>query len=338
MILPNAVKKASETSEAIQKQLRDGKPDDQAGTTSQETPLPNSQDTLPNETVVTQTQKPVDTPTDPAPKEDEETYKQRYHTLKGKFDSEVPRLQHDVRNLSLSVSELQNKNEQLMEAANNQITKDPLVDDQGKTLDPEAFKQYGDEFGSLVETIQSVQAENATLKGQIQQLSGDVTQSKEGAERQRQTDHEVYMGNVKRGVAQLNADFETLNTDPAFLNFLRQHPLNESESRLIKLNRAEASLDLDSAVEIFKEYLGTVTPQPQDIPNPPAPNLQPAPQNTGTDLNPPAPSQNTRTWNRKEISLFYKDKAAGKYSGREDEANALEADIYLAQAQGRVVA
>jgi len=338
MQLPNAVKKAAENSEAMAKQLREGKPQDRYGTTPQVgTPKDGQRETLPKK-VDDQTNKPADTPQNSQtqqPKEDEETYKQRYFTLKGKFDSEVPRLQQDVRNLQQYLSDLKKENEQLMEAANNPNNKDPVNEGKSSSLDPEVFKEYGEDFGALVETIQTVQAENKTLKKELSRLSGDVSQSRESQQARVYND---YLGQVKAQLSSgFNVEFDTINSDPNFLNFLRQHAGNESEPRFAKLKKAEANCDLPSTMAIFKEYLGNPSRQNgQD--NLPAPNLQPNPKNTGTDLNPPAPAASTRTWTRKSIAQFYKDKTAGMFNGREDEAKLLEQDIFLAPQQGRVVA
>ncbi len=320
MELPSAVKRAADRSEAIQKQLKEGKPKDQGTTPVNGTPA--SSDTLPDKTVVQQTPAP-DTPQQQ--KGDEETYKQRYFTLKGKFDAQVPRLQQDLRDLQHTVSDLQNKNTQLSEAANNQNNKDPV---DVEALDPEAFASYGEEFETLVKTIQTLQTQNKSLADQVTRLSGDVTQDRETKAKKA---YEGYINEVRQKVEAMNVNFDVLNNDPAFLNYLRQYPENEFEPRLAKLRRAEAAHDLIATIAIFKEYLGKSTPS-----NTPKPNVQPAPGNPGTDLNPPIPAQSTKIWTRAEISNFYKDKSNGKYAGREDEAKALEMDIFQAPRQGRI--
>ncbi|WP_300456639.1 hypothetical protein [Desulfobacula sp.] len=324
MTLPDAVRKAAERSEAIQKQLREGKPQDQPGTPPLDgDPQPGQRDTLP-EQVVQQTQKPVDTP-------EPEHYKDKYLTLKGKFDAEVPRLHQEIRNLQSSVSELQTKNAQLTEAGNNQNVKDPTVDE-GDPLNPDDFTQYGDDFGKLINTIQTLQAQNKELTEQISQISGDVSKDRETDAK---TKYENYLSQVKQAITQKGESFDALNTDQNFLNFLRQFPEHEFESRHAKLQRAEANRDLQATIEIFDEYLGSQSKEKP--PDTPKPNIQPAPNNTGTDLNPPT-QQSARTWTRKQIAQFYTDKAAGKFRGRDDEAKALEADIFLAPTQGRIVA
>ncbi len=325
MELPNAVKKAAEKSEVMQKELKKGKTQYlQQGTPPQQNPQ-EDRDTLPK------TQTELNQKPDAKPKDDEETYKKRYLTLQGMYDAQIPRLQQEIQDLKNSMSDLQEKNTQLKEAEKNLNEKNST---ENAELDPEVFKEYGDEFGSLVETIQQMKIENTSLKDQVQQLTGDMSQNKEIQEKQVRNSYDTYIDSVKRELAKRSVDFEVLNTDHKFLNYLRQYPEGENESRHAKLKRAEARQDLAATVEIFEEYLGKPAPPS------PKPNIQPLPHNTGADIDPPAPLQNNRTWSRKEIGQFYVDKAAGRYRGKEEEANRLEQDIFLAQTDGlgRIVA
>lgn len=315
MQVPNAVKEAGEKADSLQKSLTEGKPDKEGTTPADGTPA--APDTSPDSQKPEVKAKPEEKPVD---------YQQKYQTLKGKFDAENPRLHQEIRQLQQTVSELQRQNEQLMEAAENQKQKESKVED---GLDPKDFAEYGEEFESLVETIKNLQTQNAELKTQVNQVSGD-------AQQQAQVSYAVYIDQVKNVVStELNSNFDELNQDPAFLNFLRQYPENGTESRHAMLQRAEASRNLKATIDIFKEYLGNISqakPEPQ-----PPPNIQPASQSPGTDINPPE-QQNTQVWSRTEISAFYNDLNNGKFKGREDEAKAYEQDIYLAQKQGRIVA
>jgi len=315
MNLPSAVKKAGERADSLQKNL--GKPKE--GTTPiNGTPVDTSPDS----------QKPdVKTPDNPQSNDKTVDYQQKYQSLKGKFDIENPRMHQEIRELQRTVSDLHTKNSELMEAANNPKQKESEV----AGLDPKDFAEYGEEFESLVKTIQNLQTKNAELQGQVEKVSGD-------AQQQSQNDYAVYMDQVKNVVStELNSNFDQLNNDPAFLNFLRQFPENGQESRHVMLQRAEAGKNLKATIDIFKEYLGNIS---QAKPNPdpqPQPNVQPPANNTGTDIKPPT-LQSTQTWSRAEISAFYNDLNNGKFKGRDDEAKAYEQDIYLAQTQGRIVA
>ena len=323
MSLPTAVKKAGDRADALQEGLNKEKPqENKEGTTPVDgTPAIDNRDT----SLDSQTPE-VKTPETPPSKDNDADFQQKYQTLKGKFDAEMPRMHQDLRDLKQTVSDLQFKNSELMSAANNQTPKESTVEG----LDPKDFAEYGEEFEGLVKTIQTLQNQNAELKGQVEQVSGNVKQ-------QADNDYTVYMDQIKKTLStELKVDFDQLNNDPAFLNFLRQYPANGQESRHAQLQRAEASRNLPATIDIFKEYLGNINPAKQ--PDPVIqPNIQPTSQPPGTDVNPPA-QQSTTMWNRAEISAFYQDVSSGKFKGREDEQKAYEQDIYLAQKQGRIVA
>ncbi len=331
MSLPKAVQEAAARSEALAKQLREGKPQaEEAGTTSpeqkpDETPDGDNRDTLPTQAQ----QKPPQDPQPPQPKEDEETYKQRYFTLKGKFDSEIPRLRHENQRLNTVVQDLQNQIVQLQDqpAANS---KQP-GDDPEPGLNADAFEEYGPEFEALARTVQALQQENSRLRGRIENLSGDFQQTQEQTAA---TARQNYMGQVVSHVAKAGVDFQNLNTDSQFLNWLRQFPDGEFESRHDKLRRAEANMDLEATKGIFDEYLGK--PQAPEQPKQPMPNIQPSTSTPGTDVNPPNPAVNERQWTRADISKFYEDKIRGVYNGREEEARAIEMDIHSAAGEGRI--
>lgn len=324
MEYPAAVKAAAAKADALQKQLAEGKPaDQQAGTTppnTDGTPAPTQADTLPKP--VEQTLKQSDT----------QDFKDKFFTLKGKYDAEVPRLHQEIKNLTATVSQLQEQ----LQTANTKQSEDHAED--GKSIDPnkeammkEAFLDMGDEFSTLVEVIQSLKQQNADLKNELTRLSGDVQTEKEAKVQER---YSAYRGRVEQEVARMGADFEKLNTDRNFLNWLRQYPDGETESRLAKLRRAESQMDMSSTVAIFRAYLGRQ--QPQAKAGPSQPNLQPPATNTWSDQAPPSAS--TRTWTRADIAQFYKDKAQGKFRGRDEEMNAIEADIFAAQTTGRIAA
>lgn len=326
MSLPKAVQDAAKRSEELVKQLREGKPQDQdQGTTSQEqpneTPQDPDRDTLPTPEDKQQTQ------AQQKAKEDEETYKQRYLTLKGKFDAQVPRLQQDNQRLNAIVADLQTQVKQLQDTASAN-TQNNNGDDRS-TIDADAFEEYGPEFSSLAKTVQILQQENTRLKEQVQDLSGDFQlQRQNDSEQARQN----YMGQVVSHVSQLGQDFNVLNSDKKFLNWLRQFPDDEDESRHSKLLRAEEEMDLEATKKIFDEYLGK--PQKSDKPKQ-QPNIQPDLRTTGTDSSPPK-TNDKKIWTRAEISGFYAKKMKGFFRGKDEEAHAIEADIHAASGEGRI--
>lgn len=352
MELPSAVKAGAEKAEALQKQLANPKPqDNQDGTTPQSDAQPvdgtsnDGRDTSQVADAQNQTPKadtpPVETQQDDAkpPEDTEETWQQRFLALQGKYNAEVPRLNLELRNLQNAVSVLQTENKQLKEAANSK----PPIDQNGNdnpAIDPQEFSEYGPEF---VQAFEKLQAENNQMKEKLNGLVSDVQSQQPEPQPASAGNYNNYMNQVIIEVAKLGANFDNMNTDAGFLGWLKEIPVGMTEPRVASLRRAESLRDVVSTVKIFEEYLGTTTtveqqPAGGETPQTPAPvaqpNIQPAPSNTGTDNNPPV--QNQKIWSRAEIKKFYADKAAGVYRGRDEEATALEQDIFLAQQQGRV--
>jgi len=303
MSLPASVVAAKEKAEAIQKQLnepaqkQEGKPD-----------------TAPAQPKDTEPKKP-DTP----------DYKDRYQTLKGKYDAEVPRLQSEVRNLQEQMLTLRQENESLKKAEPEK-TKDPPQED---SLNYDELDAYGPEFRKLGETLTAVVKRNEQLEAEIQKLNGSVESVQQASVKDA---YEKFLDKVRSEVSGMGGNFDTLNTDPAFLAWLHQVPPGSQYQRMALLNDAERRHDVVQCRAIFKEYIDT-QPKDQGKKDPP-PNVQPPPS---PDPGNPGDQPSGKQWTRKDIKQFYADKAAGKYAGREDEAKTIEQDIFAASGQGRVV-
>jgi cell division protein FtsB len=303
MNLPASVVAAKEKAEAIQKQLNEPAPKPEGTPADQAAPV------APKET----DQKRSDTP----------DYKDRYQTLKGKYDAEVPRLQSEVRNLQEQMLTLRQENEALKKAETEK-PKDPPQEP--VNLDYDALDEYGPEFRKLGETLQAVVQRNEQLEAELRKLNGNVESVQQASVKEA---HEKFLDKVRTEVSGLGGNFETLNTDPAFLTWLHQVPPGSQFQRIALLHDAERRHDVVQCRAIFKEYIDALPDDKQKQP----PNMQPPPSPPPETPGEPSGKQ----WTRKDIKQFYADKAAGKYTGREDQAKAIEADIFAAPAQGRVV-
>ena len=321
MKLPDAVLKAAQRSSEIAQSLQNGKtPSQDDGITAPAAPQGQAQDTLPPKKPE-DTQPPVD-------------YEAKYLTLKGKYDAEVPRLNQTIRTLQDSQAQLVHEIETLKRTTPETKNEPATGID---SVDFVKLGEYGEDFGKLGAVIEDLnrklsdtQRELSATKAQL----GNVSETQQVTEQQARTQ---YMSSVRAGVARLGGDFDTLNTDPGFLNFLRQYPEGENQSRLAMLNQYEIYLNLDGALGFFKEYLSSKSHVQREPAANKLPNVQPTSLPPGTDVNLGIPTS-TKTWTRKEISQFYIDKSKGKYKGREEECRKLELDIFQAPTQGRVTA
>jgi hypothetical protein len=304
MSLPASVIAAKEKAEAIQKQLNEPAQKQEPGKPDQ---APAQQkDTDP---------KKADTP----------DYKDRYQTLKGKYDAEVPRLQSEVRNLQEQMLTLRQENERLKTAETEKPKETPKTQDD---INYDALDEYGPEFRKLGETLSAVVKRNEQLEAELRKLNGNVESVQQTSAKDA---YDKFLDKVRTEVSGLGGNFDALNTDPAFLTWLHQVPPGSQYQRIALLNDAERRHDVIQCRAIFKEYIDA---QPKDQGKKDPPNVQPPPS---PDPGNPGDQPSGKRWTRKEIKQFYADKAAGKYAGREDQAKAIEQDIFAAPGQGRVV-
>jgi hypothetical protein len=276
-----------------------------------------------------QTPEPVAPPQQPAPAAQEPVepkWEQKYHTLKGMFDAEVPRLNEAVRQLSGQVNALVAENQTLKTAAPAPApaTQTPLVTDQDK-------ESFGADLVNLIERattqatapllakITRLEGENGQLKSQVGNVSQQV-----GANSQ-----ETFITRLSQRVS----DLSTVNVDPGFLAWLQQVDPIYGMPRQMALDNAVKTLDVDRSATIFEAYKATLTPPPANVNNPQAElNRQVTPPRTRTSA--PPQTEQKLNWTPQSIEAFYSDLRRGLIPA--DMAVKLEADLNAAVAEGRV--
>ncbi|MDX9787923.1 MAG: hypothetical protein RBT11_14150 [Desulfobacterales bacterium] len=269
----------------------------------------------------------------PAQSQDDEGYKAKYDTLRGKYDAEVPRLRSQV---SLLVSEVSSLKDALQRARSAQpdTGNQPgaAIPDTGRqpgdgsnhnadSFDPDDFKDYGDDFVKLVAEVNRLKTENAQLRGTVDQVNTTVQTS----------DAEKFYAALANKVQ----DWESMNYDPKFLEYLGQiHPIT-GRPLIESLRDAESKRDVERAAIIFNDYKKTLDrptkPTAQTVP-PPKPPLSPKAGQGATEV-----PQSLKTYTRGDIKQFYDDKTKGVYRGRDEEFARIERDIFAAMKEGRVI-
>lgn len=267
---------------------------------------PDNQDTQDSQEPVQQPQK--------------DGYREKYLTLQGKYNAEIPRLQQTIQDMSQKLRELE-----LMPREEEQ---QPQQDVSSFNLDE--IGEYGDDFKKMGEMLLSIQKENSQLKEHLSKLGQTVEQS------QSQTAHNSYLDKVSAHLSKQGQDLQTLNSDSSLLTWLKQSDGMSGQTRHDSLRKAQSAQDVKMTTKIFDAFLKetSISKQKQQAPTP---NLQPPQGNTGNDVNP----QGTTTgqmWTRGDIKRFYSDKAAGKFVGDDGRKRAatIEADIFAAQRDGRI--
>lgn len=255
----------------------------------------------------------------------EEKWAHKYHTLKGMYDAEVPRLHSQVREMQTQIQQL------IADKAAVEATKveqkqavESLITEQDK----EAF---GPDLIDLIERateskVSTLRSREADLIAEIKELKGQLGSV---SERQVISDKDRFL----MGLGQQVSDWETLNVDQGFLGWLQQVDPVYGVPRQAALSNAYESLDVTRVANIFKAYK-------QTLPQTPAPSKakqelqrQVAPTRTRSTTT-PADGVNERIFTNQDIEQFYTDWRRGFYD--EQEAADMEKQIHAAIAEGRI--
>jgi hypothetical protein len=271
-----------------------------------------------------------DTPpaaSEPSPPTGQEDYKakfeeerQKFLTLQGKYNSEVPQMAYKIADLSRRIEDLTSK---LTKAA--EPPRQPIPPTQVITRALESnpkIKAFKDEFPDVFEGVSAVV--NDVIAQSNQGIRDEITQvrkeTKEEAERRfwREIDRDF-------------PEWRKLNRDPEFLAWLDEAEPYSGITKQELLEKAHKECNAVEAVKFFKDFT--------KLKNPPPPPADPT-KGKGQDAleqvglprggkGPPAPPPAGMV-TRADITKFYEDVRRGKWKGREAEKKKEEARLIAA--------
>lgn len=250
----------------------------------------------------------------------------KFHTLQGKYNAEVPRLSAQISELNTALRTLVQENKELREKP--QVVTAPLPSSVITDADREAF---GSDLIDLQERIarqafQQFEAENRQLQQKIQQLESQLG-NVDVRVQESDTDRLLY------AVNKLVPDWETINEDPSFLEWLDQTDRVTRVRRQDSLDNAIARRDAQHFADIFNEWKA-LQPKAPAAPNKSKSGLesQVAPTRTRNTVAPSnAPSG--RIWTEADVKQFYVECRRQEHT--EEAMASIEADIHAAINEGR---
>ncbi len=261
-------------------------------------------------------------------------WEQRYNTLQGKYNSEIPELRGQLRAMQDMVNNMQ---------AQPRAPEPRTSEQTFQTLPPRSVPQEDlDAYGpDLVGASQrwsklAVEPEIAELKQRISQLEGGVQQ-------------QAHMTTAQRTEANMDRmmpEWRNVNVDRGFIEWLHQVDPFSGRTRQNLIDEAYNTGDANRTIAFFQAYANehtTVSPtsgtQPFQTGTPPADRLPLADlavPGRGQVASPPTPGAPTRRiWTNADIAAFNRQKQRGQWIGREREAAEIEADYMRAPAEGR---
>lgn len=320
MALPKQVQDQLKALEEIEKQLTT-KPAEPPADVPQDPPA----DPTPAEPTEPKPADPDPKPAEPKPAPTEpvadEKWEQKYKTLKGMYDAEVPRLHAELRELKAQMDQLRRSAEKPAEPTKPaQPTK--LVTDEDVAA-----------FGSdLIEVQRKVAREVASeFRTEIDELKAENQRLRE---QMTATDSKVGETTFEARLHRMIPDFAEVNVDPKWVEWLNEFdPIIRGPRKLLAqdaFNRGDAEAVADY-VKLFKQSIAPVEPVKDK-----ADELQRQVQPSRTSTSSATVPQKGKTYSSSQIQNMFQKAALLGAQGKHDEAKQLEAEIDAAYMEGRV--
>ena len=245
-----------------------------------------------------------------------EDYEQKYKTLQGIFNKQTSELRSQLAEQAESVKRLQ---EQLAEA--HRVAEEKQAAVFGTDEDRANF---GSDFVELVERgvdarTAEYRKEIASLKAQLADMGSTLNRVGQDAEVSR---HAAFLADLDT----LVPGWKEQNNDPAFLEWLRDVDPISGMVRQDLLSRYEAERNSRQVANIFKAFGGnTGTKQNHQT------LAQQVSPSRGHSVN---SAQSKPFYTEQQIAQFYDAWRRGMYT--DEQGKALEKDIELAYAEGRI--
>lgn len=265
-----------------------------------------------------------------------EDWEQRYRTLQGKYNQEVPSLRQQVESLERAFAAIQTAKTPPAPAPTTVVVPQEDVENFGQDLVDAARRWARAEVQPQIEELR-------TTIGDLNSRYGTLETSQRGT---------VTMTARQSVMAGLDADptigatWRATNDSPAFLAWLDQADPFSGQQRLQLLRVAFDAGQTPRVAAFFNTFAreqtvthvpATPTPQTpqQGAGGPRLEDLAVPGQGTGPASSSGA-QQEKRVWRTRDITAFYRDVQKGLYHGREPERLRLEQDLVAAATEGRV--
>ena len=268
-------------------------------------------------------------------KASEETLLQKYRTLQGMYNAEVPRMHSQNRELQNRVQQM----EQLLASLSAQQNTTEAPAQAEKLLSDKDVEDYGDSIDVMRkvsrEELGAAMNRIAQLEDLLKKMQADVVpQVQTLAQRQAVSSEQQFWSELGAAVP----NWREVNDNQEFQNWLLEVDPMTGSTRQAYLEDAQRNLDPRRVAVFFKTWLernGQATVAQPEVPSPKAElEKQVTPGRSRGTGNPQ--TGKGAVYSPQDIQKFFNDVRSGKYKGREQERNQIERDIFAAQREGRI--
>jgi hypothetical protein len=346
MALPEQIRKQTEAVQELYKQLNgdenngnEATPPADGNTSPPENtaqPAPADESAVSNNAAQPQGNEQTPSGTGQEDDPNSETYAQKWRTLQGMYNAEVPRLHSQNRELNGRVQQM----EQLLASLSQQSSQPAQQTQVAPLVTENDVQEYGDSLDVMRrvtrEELYPVAQKIAQLDQIIRSLQTSVVpQVQAVAHRQAMTAEQQFWSDLSSAAP----NWREINDDHAFQSWLLEIDPLTGISRQTYLEDAQRILDVRRVASFFQtwnELTGKAnvaqntrrTATASELERQVAPGRS---KNTGTPAN-----NNAKTYSPDDIKGFFNDVRSGKYRGREAERDRIERDIFAAQRDGRI--
>ena len=267
------------------------------------------------------------TPTDDAPKQVEDDFKQKYNTLRGKYDAEVPRLHQQLKDLASELNALKKAQEEKPVEPAKPKEKVSYVTDEDRA-------EFGEE---LIDVQRRVAKEVAQDYEDRFEAQAEII--KQLQDQLKQNDSKVGEMSFSQKLGQLVPDFAQIDNDPRWVEWLNEvDPIIRDQRRVL----AQAAFDKGDAdavahyVKLFKQSLGEPEAKVQEkAVRQTELEKQVSPSRSATTASTPT-DRKSRVYSQREIDAGWNKIRTLNTKGQFAEAEKLEAELTAAYLEGRV--
>jgi len=320
MALPKQVQEQLAEVEAIEKQLAQGETPIEEGSEIVEDTKVEVTDEQPKEEPVVEEVKPADV-SDGVPDE----FKQKYSTLKGKYDAEVPRLHQQVRELTDKLGSIQKG----MEDAKKAETEKPK--EKVSYITDADREEYGDD---LIDFQRRVAKEvSQEYDGRFEQQEKVIADLREQVS---STGSQVGEMGFAQKLNVLVPGFDQLDNDERWVSWLNEY---DPMSRGPRRDQAQGAFDrgdADSVAHYVKLFRESVDPVDQTKANRQAELEKQVTPNRSASTSASKSLVGSKIYSVKQMDKAWIKTKNLNTKGKYDEAAKLEAELTAAYMEGRV--
>lgn len=285
-------------------------------------------------------------PPEPAPApapEPVDEWKQRYMTLQGKYDAEVPSLTARLSGMEALIANIRP-----VVAAEAPATQPPVP----VSVSPEDAETFGEDLiaaarrwarAEVAQDLDRVTSQVTHLVGKVAELTGTTRMTQADQVRSATMD-------ALDKLPDIGGIWRETNNTQAFINWLQGNDMFSGQKRHDLLTQAFLGGDAARTAEFFRAYQREQTAITSPAPvashtqagNPAPAGSQPTLEDLAAPGRGSAPGagggavEDKRIWTQPAITAFYRDVTKGVYRTRETDRLRIEHDLFTAPAEGRV--